>query len=34
MDNQTIATLLWVAAGAVFVLYVVRRRGRKNKAFK
>jgi hypothetical protein len=34
MDNQTIATILWIAAGVVLVLYILRRRSRKTKAFK
>jgi hypothetical protein len=34
MDNQTIATILWIAAGAVLVLYILRRRSRKTKVFK
>jgi hypothetical protein len=34
MDNQTIATILWIAAAVVLVLYIMRRRSRKTKAFK
>jgi len=34
MSNETIATILWVAAAAVFILYILRRKGRKNKAFR
>lgn len=34
MDNQTIATILWIAAAVVLVLYILRRRSRKTKAFK
>lgn len=34
MDNSTISTILWIAAIVILILYVLRRRGRKNKAFK
>jgi hypothetical protein len=34
MDNQTLSTILLIAAGVVFVLYAMRRRSRKNKAFR
>lgn len=29
MDNQTLSTILFIAAGAVLVLYIMRRRKRK-----
>ncbi len=29
MDNQTMSTVLWIAAAAILVLYIVRRRKRK-----
>ncbi len=31
MDNATLATILWIAAAVVFVLYIMRRRSRKRK---
>jgi hypothetical protein len=34
MDTQTISVVLLVAAGVVFVLYIMRRRSRKSKAFR
>ena len=34
MSSETLATILWVAAAVVFVLYILRRKGRKNKAFR
>jgi len=34
MDSTTISTILWIAAIVILVLYVMRRRGRKNKSFK
>jgi len=34
MDSTTISTILWIAAIVILVLYIMRRRGRKNKAFK
>jgi hypothetical protein len=30
MDNSTIATILWVCAGAVLLLYLARRRKRRS----
>ncbi len=29
MDNQTLSTILFIAAGVVLVLYIMRRRKRK-----
>lgn len=29
MDNATLSVILWLAAGAVFAVYVLRRRKRK-----
>ena len=29
MDNETLSIILWIAAGAVLVLLVMRRRNRK-----
>lgn len=29
MDNQTLSTILFIAAGVVLVLYILRRRKRK-----
>lgn len=29
MSNQTLATILWIAAGIVLVLLIMRRRSRK-----
>jgi hypothetical protein len=34
MDNKTIATILWVAAVAVLILYFLRRRSRRSSTFK
>ena len=34
MDSSTLVTILWIAAAAIFILYILRRRGRKNKAFR
>ncbi len=34
MDNQTLSTILLIAAGVVLVLYLMRRRSRKSKAFR
>lgn len=34
MDSQTLSTILLVGAVVVLVLYVMRRRGRKSKAFR
>ena len=34
MDSTMMTVILWVAAAAVLGLYMMRRRGRKNKAFK
>lgn len=34
MDNQTLSVILAVAAAIVFVLYIMRRRGRKSKMFR
>jgi hypothetical protein len=34
MDQSTITTILWIAAAVILILYVLRRRGRKNKAFR
>lgn len=34
MDNQTLSTILWIAAIVVLVLYFVRRRNRRSKSFK
>jgi hypothetical protein len=34
MDQSTVTTVLWIAAAVILILYVVRRRGRKNKAFR
>ncbi len=34
MDNATLGTVLMVAAGAIFVLYFLRRRARKTKSFR
>ena len=34
MDTATITTILWIAAIVILVLYIMRRRGRKSKAFK
>jgi hypothetical protein len=30
MDNQTLSAILWVAAGVMLVLYLMRRRKRKS----
>jgi len=32
MDNQTLSVILWIAAGVVLVLLIMRRR--KRKSFK
>jgi hypothetical protein len=32
MDKATLATILWIAAALVFVLYMLRRRSRKRRA--
>jgi len=32
MDNQTLSVILWIAAGIVLVLLIMRRR--KRKSFK
>jgi len=34
MDNSTLITVLWIAAAVIFVLYILRRRGRKTKSFR
>jgi hypothetical protein len=34
MDNQTLSTILWIAAIVVLVLYFMRRRSRRSKSFK
>jgi hypothetical protein len=34
MDNQMLTTILAIAAAVVFVLYIMRRRSRKTKAFR
>jgi len=34
MDNATLQTILAIAAVAVFLLYIMRRRGRKKNAFR
>lgn len=34
MDNQTLSTIILVAAAVVLALYIMRRRGRKSKAFR
>ena len=34
MDNSTIGTILWIGAAVVLVLFLLRRRGRKGKAFR
>ncbi len=34
MDRQTISIILWIAAGVVLVLYIMRRRNRKTKQFR
>lgn len=34
MDSTTMGTVLWISAAAVFVLYIMRRRGRKTKSFR
>lgn len=34
MDQSMITTILWGAAVAVLLLYVLRRKGRKTNAFK
>jgi hypothetical protein len=31
MDNATLATILWIGAAVVFILYIMRRRSRKRK---
>lgn len=31
MDNNTLAAILWVAAGIVLVLYLMRRGSRKKR---
>lgn len=30
MDNQTLAAILWIAAGIVLVLFLMRRRRRRS----
>jgi hypothetical protein len=30
MNNQMLSAVLWIAAGVVLVLYLVRRRGRRT----
>ena len=32
MDKATLATILWIAAAVVLVLYIMRRRSRKRKS--
>lgn len=34
MDNTTLATILWIAAAVILVLYVMRRKARKTKMFR
>jgi hypothetical protein len=34
MSNDTLSTALLVIAALILILYVVRRRGRKTKAFR
>lgn len=34
MDNQLISTVIWVAAAAILVLYILRRQRRKTKNFR
>jgi hypothetical protein len=34
MDIKTLSVILWIAAAVVFVLYLLRRRSRKNKQFR
>lgn len=34
MDNTTLTAMLWIAAGVVLVLFLMRRRGRKSKDFR
>lgn len=34
MDNKTLATILYLAAAAALVLYMMRRKGRKSRNFK
>ncbi len=34
MDRQVLSIILWVAAGIVLVLYIMRRRSRKTKQFR
>ena len=30
MDNQTLSTILWIAAAVVLILYLARRRKRRS----
>lgn len=34
MDNSMISTILWVGAGVVLVLFILRRRSRKVKQLR
>lgn len=34
MDNQMLSTIIWVAAAAILVLYILRRQRRKTKNFR
>ncbi len=34
MDNSMLSVLLWVAAGVVLVLFLLRRKSRKSKQFR